>query len=484
MMNKMKILVVDDEQDYRETFKMLLESKNFDVQTAESADIALEKMHNEYFPLVLSDVIMPGTDGIEFLVKAKSQILKPFELILVTGYGNVQTAISAIKNGAFGFFIKSHNPEELLIEIEKARRSVEMKNKLSMYAQQNSNNTYLTTSKNARMSRMIELAKTIAPSNSNVLITGESGVGKEIIANIIHENSNRADMPFIAINCQSFSENIIESELFGHEKGSFTGALEKRIGRFEEASGGTIFLDEIGELSHSTQIKLLRVLESRMIERIGSNKSISVNFRLISATNKDISSNFQNFFREDLFYRLNTIELDIPPLRERKEDIDDLIYFFINYFKSSTKKIISAIDPYTMDFLKAYDYPGNIRELRNIIERLIVTSRNDILKIDENDRFMVHARDVKDIDLQNSNNSSSAVFPDGLTSKSYSPVSIDKCIFSDGVLLNYAESKKNFEKYYFKKVMEKFDGNITKAAEHINLSRRQLFNKINEFELK
>lgn len=483
-MSKMKILVVDDEEDYRETFKMLLESKNFTVETAESADIALEKMHSEYFPLVLSDVIMPGTDGIDFLIKAKNQILKPFELILVTGYGNVQTAIAAIKNGAFGFFIKSHNPEELIIEIEKARRSVEMKNKLSMYEQLSSQGSYISTSKNKKMNRVIELAKTIAPSDSNVLITGESGVGKEIIANIIHENSRRSNMPFVAINCQSFSEHIIESELFGHEKGAFTGALEKRIGRFEEANGGTIFLDEIAELSHSTQVKLLRVLENRTVERIGSNKSISVNFRLISATNKDIRSNSKNFFREDLFYRLNTIELDVPPLRERREDMDDLVYFFVNHFKNSTKKTISSISPSTMKFLREYDYPGNIRELRNIIERLIVTSRSDVLKIDENDMFVAYISPYSNSKEKDSSDLSSRTLDDAGTFQSNSSNVLDGCIFKNQNLLNYSEAKKNFEKYYFKEVMEKFDGNITKAAEYIDLSRRQLFNKLHEFKLK
>lgn len=481
-MSKMKILVVDDEQDYRDTFKMLLESKNFTVETAESADTALEKMHNEYFPLVLSDVIMPGTDGIDFLIKAKSEILKPFELILVTGYGNVQTAISAIKNGAFGFFIKSHNPKELLIEIEKARRSIEMKSKLSMYEQLNSRESYISTSKNKKMNNLIGLAQTIAPSDSNVLITGESGVGKEIIAKIIHENSSRANMPFVAINCQSFSENIIESELFGHEKGAFTGALEKRIGRFEEASGGTIFLDEIGELSHSTQIKLLRVLENRTVERIGSNKSISVNFRLISATNKDIRLNSQNAFREDLFYRINTIEINIPPLRERKEDLDDLIYFFVNHFKNSTKKTVSSISIPTMKFLKEYDYPGNIRELKNIIERLVVTSKSDVLKIDDSDMFVTYMTQSRQVTPENS--CSSANFETKNCSVSNATNSIDNYIFKNENLLDYADAKKNFEKYYFQRVMDNFDGNITKAAKYINLSRRQLFNKINEFELK
>lgn len=462
-MSKMKILVVDDEKDYRETFKMLLESKNFIVETAESADIALEKMHNEYFPLVLSDVIMPGTDGIEFLIKAKQEILKPFELILVTGYGNVQTAISAIKNGAFGFFIKSHNPEELIIEIEKARRSIEMKNKLSIYEQKNNNESYLSSSKNLKMNRLLELAKTIAPSDSNILITGESGVGKEIIAKLIHENSNRSNMPFIAINCQAFSDNMIESELFGHEKGAFTGALDKRIGRFEEANGGTIFLDEIGELSANTQVKLLRVLENRTIERIGSNKSISVNFRLISATNKDIYPETQDFFREDLFYRINTIELKVPPLRERKEDLEDLIFFFLNHFKENTKKHIDSIAPNTMDFLKTYDYPGNIRELKNIIERLVVTSKNNILSIEKNEFF-------ENLSFSNQAENLGASF--------------DNFVFKNENLMTYAEAKSTFEKYYFEKALEIFDGNITKAAEYIGLSRRQLFNKITEFELK
>ncbi|WP_242943769.1 sigma-54-dependent transcriptional regulator [Peptoclostridium litorale] len=460
----MKILVVDDEIDYRETFKMLLEGRNFTVETAESADVALEKMHNEYFPLVLSDVIMPGTDGIDFLIKAKSEILKPFEIILVTGYGNIQTAISAIKNGAFGFFIKSHNPEELIIEIEKARRSVEMKNKLSMYEKQSGDESYLSTSKNLKMNRVIELAKTVACSDSNVLITGESGVGKEIIAKLIHENSTRADMPFVAINCQSFSDNIIESELFGHEKGAFTGAFGKRIGRFEEASGGTIFMDEIGELSQSTQVKMLRVLENRSVERIGSNKSISVNFRLISATNRSITPGIQDFFREDLFYRINTIELNIPPLRKRKEDIEDLIFFFLNCFNKSTKKNISSISPSTMEFLKGYDYPGNIRELKNIIERLVVTSKGGILNMDYSDSF------------------DSKIKSDNSFSKDCG--SIDSFIFEGDNIISYSDAKKNFERYYFEKVMEKFDGNITKAADFINLSRRQLFNKITEFGLK
>lgn len=463
-MSKMKILVVDDEIDYRETFKMLLEGRNFTVETAESADVALEKMHNEYFPLVLSDVIMPGTDGIDFLIKAKSEILKPFEIILVTGYGNIQTAISAIKNGAFGFFIKSHNPEELIIEIEKAKRSVEMKNKLSMYEQQREDKTYLSTSKNLKMNRVIEIAKTVACSDSNVLITGESGVGKEIIAKLIHENSTRSDMPFVAINCQSFSDNIIESELFGHEKGAFTGAFGKRIGRFEEANGGTIFLDEIGELSQSTQVKLLRILENRSVERIGSNKSISVNFRLISATNGNITPGSQDFFREDLFYRINTIELNIPPLRERKEDIEDLIFFFLNRFNKSAKKNISSISPSAMEFLKSYDYPGNIRELKNIIERLVVTSKDGILNMEYSDLL------------------DSKVKSDNSFSKDCK--SMDNFILDGDNIISYSDAKKNFERYYFEKVMEKFDGNITKAADFINLSRRQLFNKITEFELK
>lgn len=463
-MSKMKILVVDDERDYRETFKMLLENKDYIVETAENADEALEKMHSEYFPLILSDVIMPGTDGIEFLIKAKLEIIKPFELILVTGYGNVQTAIAAIKNGAFGFFIKSHNPEELLIEIEKARRSIEMKNKISMYEQKNLNESYLSSSKNLKMNRILELARTIAPSDSNVLITGESGVGKEIVAKLIHEQSMRSNMPFIAINCQAFSDNMIESELFGHEKGSFTGAIDKRIGRFEEASGGTIFLDEIGELSANTQVKLLRVLENRSIERIGSNKSISVNFRLISATNKDVSPEVQNFFREDLFYRINTIELKIPPLRERREDLEDLIFFFLNYYKDNMKKNINSITPYTMNFLRAYDYPGNIRELKNIIERLVVTSKDNVLNIETSELF-------ENISVSDSSGNHSVSPPESL-------------IFNNDSLKTYSEAKADFEKYYFQKALGNFDGNITKTAEYIGISRRQLFNKISEFDLK
>ena len=463
-MSKVKVLVVDDEKDYRNTYKMLLESRNYKVETASSAKEALEKMHNEYFPLILSDVIMPETDGIDFLIKAKEEISEPFEIILVTGYGNIQTAITAIKNGAFGFFIKSHNPEELLIEIEKARKSVEMKNKLSMYKLYNDEKNFLLESKNSKMKSTIELAKKVSCSNSNIFITGESGVGKEVIAKFIHDNSDRANMPFVAINCQSFSDNIIESELFGHEKGSFTGAIERRIGRFEEANGGTLFLDEIGELSQNTQVKLLRVLENHMVERIGSNNNISVDFRLISATNKNIKPSTKCDFREDLYYRINTIEVNIPPLRERKEDLEDLIYFFLNRFNKSTKKNISQIDLSTMTFLKNYDYPGNIRELKNIIERLVVTSNGKIL--DMNSFTNMYS------DYISKNNSRNKINE------------IEKLIFNENGIFTFQEAKRNFEYIYFKILMDEFDGNITKAATHINLSRRQLFNKLTEFNLK
>lgn len=453
MNNQLKVLIIDDEKDYRQTYKMLLESRGFAATCASCVDEALEILNKEYFPLILSDVIMPGMNGLEFLEFVKKNFSNPMEIILVTGYGNVQTAVQAIKNGAFGYFIKNHNPEELLIEIEKAKRIIEMQGKLNSYQELQNNSNFIYQTKNPRMKELIKLVETIAATNSNVLITGESGVGKEVMAKLIHDKSERAKKAFIPVNCQSFSENIIESELFGHEKGSFTGAYEKRIGRFEEANGGTLFLDEVGELSHSTQVKLLRVLESKEIERIGSNKQIPVDFRLICATNKEMSNIIRgSLFREDLYYRINTIEMEIPPLRERKEDIEEMIFFFVNKFKKELRKDIVNIDDRTMAYLVNYQYPGNIRELKNIIERLMVTSQDKTLKLD---------------DLNEKSNCANK-----------------KNNQKNFQLKTYKEAKREFEIEYLTNVLAHFNYNITQAASFMQMSRRQLFNKITEYNLK
>ena len=447
-----RILIVDDDADYRETNRMLLTKKGYTIDVAASAEEAYKLMELDYYSLIISDIMMPGINGVQFLREVKERYNKNIEVIMVTGYGSIETAVQSMKIGAFGYFIKSHNPEELINEIEKVHKIFSLQN-MNEINKKSTKSKYLYTSRNKEMQNVYELAIKVADSNSNVLISGESGVGKEIIANMIHDNSSRANMPFIPINCQYYSAGLIESELFGHEKGAFTGATSMRIGHLEEANGGTAFLDEIGDINEETQVKLLRVLETKQIERIGSNKLINVDFRLVSATNKDMKKAVsEGKFREDLFFRINTIEIKIPPLRHRKEDLTDLIYFLINMFNKEMGKGIKDVDENTMQQLLNYNYPGNIRELKNIIERLIVLSNGSILK----GEIINYNKNI----LNQSENK-----------------------LNEQNFTTYKEAKRNFEIKYITDVLKKCNNNITHAAKFMNISRRQLFNKITEYNL-
>lgn len=452
MKNKFKILVIDDEKEHRDTLRMMLECNGYIVGEASSGEEAMDLMDGEFYPLVLCDYIMPGINGLEVLKRIKKIYSKSVEVIIITGYGDVESAVEAMKLGAFSYFIKGNNPEELLIEIDKARKMLTLQQKHSLMSRRREKKRYLYQSKNSKMREILTIIEDVANTNSNVLLLGESGVGKEVIAQKIHDMSDRANMPFIAINCQYFASNLLESELFGHEKGAFTGANEKRIGRFEEANGGTIFLDEIGEISTDIQVKFLRVLENKTIERMGSNKQIPVDFRLISATNKNLQEEVRKGnFREDLFYRINTITIEIPPLRERKEDIEDMIYFFIDLYKEELKKEVKQIDNETLNYLLNYHYPGNIRELKNIIERLIVLSKDGVLKMENLNLCSYPHKETK---------------------------------YRDSDILKYDEAKDKFEREYFYKALKHYDFNVTQTAEAIGISRRQLFNKITKYNLK
>lgn len=444
------ILIVDDERDYRETLAYLFETEGYSCKKASSAEEALEIAQVEYFHIVVTDIMMEGSSGIELLKKLKQQYHDEVEIIMVTGYGSIETAVETIKIGAFGYFIKSHDPEELIKEVEKARLVMEARRAPAIY--KNSVSADFVEGSSPRIKKLWGLVKTIAESNANVIITGESGCGKEIIAQQIHNLSSRSNKLFLPINCQSLPSNLIESELFGHEKGAFTGANELRIGKLEQCGGGTVFLDEIGDMDLAIQVKLLRVLENHKIERIGSNKAINVDFRVVSATNKDIKAQVQDGrFREDLWYRINTFEIHVPPLRERREDISEFVDFFIRKNTRDSGKTVNCIDEKTKNFLMEYDYPGNIRELKNIIERLfILTPAGGVLSIDS-----WHESYEKSI--------SPAVY------------AADK---------NYKDAKQDFERDYFRQVLKHADGNITAAARNIGLSRRQLFNKIQELGIK
>lgn len=449
-----KILIVDDEADYRETSKMLLEEFGYQVETAESGEEALKILEIEYYPLIITDIMMSGLNGIDFLQKVKSIYQQNVEVIMVTGYGSVETAVQTMKIGAFGYFIKSHNPDELILEIEKAKEVIDLKT-LNNLHRESRENKFLVASKNKNMQKVWELVDKVAESNANILIIGESGVGKEIIANEIHVRSPRKIKPFVPINCQHYPDKLIESELFGHEKGAFTGAVARRLGKLEETNGGTIFLDEIGEMDLGTQVKLLRVLENHAIERIGSNRSITVDFRLVSATNRDIYAAVEEgLFRKDFLYRINTIEIDVPALRERPEDIEDLIDFFIERFAKQTGKHIIGMEPESKEILLKYQYPGNVRELKNIIERMVILSSGGMLTLDNKKAYV--SENICNVQTINSVKTN----------------------------LSYKEAKQEFEKQYIKGVIEACGGNITHAAEKMGMSRRQLFNKITEYGIK
>jgi len=450
MVNDFRILVVDDEEEFREVYGIILEDKGYQVSTAVSGEECLLLLKDQKCDLVLTDLKMHGMDGIELLRNIKNEYPE-CEVILVTGYGTVESAVMAMKLGAFGYFIKGQDPEVLIKEIEKLVKMKRLEKENKVIRDKLIKFEYLLETDNKKFKEVLNIAEKAAKSNSNILILGESGTGKEVIAKYIHQCSPRRGQNFIAVNCQAFSEGVLESELFGHERGAFTGAVEKRIGRFEEADGGTLFLDEIGELSLSTQTKLLRVIENKTIERIGSNKSIKVDMRLICATNKNIIEEVKKErFREDLYYRINTITIEIPPLRQRREDIPKLITFFINRFQQEMKKKIISMEDGLEKVLINYDYPGNIRELKNIIERLVVLSDDGILR----------KKDLPDLNVQSGN---------------------DEGCFH---IKSLKEVRVEAEINHIKAVLDRCNGNISEAAELLDISRRQLFNKLVEYGLK
>ncbi len=442
------ILIVDDEADYRDTLSIFFEALGYSTEKVKSAEDALKLLDRKFFPIIVTDMMMDGMSGIDLLKIVKKEYADEIEVIMVTGYGSIETAVETIKTGAFGYFIKSHNPKELQEEVERAAKSMEIRKWKSIEA---SKMNFVVSSKNPKMAKIWALVEKLADSDANVLITGESGTGKEIMANRIHELSGRKNEAFVPINCQSIPASLIESELFGHEKGAFTGANESHKGKLEKGNMGTIFLDEIGDMSTDMQGKLLRVLENHQIERVGSNVSIDVNFRVISATNKPLSDMVkEGYFRGDLMYRINTFEIDIPPLRERREDIPTFVNYFTRRYVAKTGKCICGISEDTWQFLLNYNYPGNVRELKNMIERMVILAPKD---------GILHMDDKKGVGYLNE-------------------------IEDMGVVEPYRDAKRKWERNYIIGVLDKEYGNITKAADIMELSRRQLFNKMKELNIK
>lgn len=443
-----RILIVDDEIEYQNVLSVILKSNGFSVLTASGGLEALEKLKENDVSLVLTDLKMPGMDGLT-LIRRLKDIDPQIDIIVVTAYGTIDSAVEAVKYGADGYFVKSNDPEILLRDVHRLAKIRKLTTENRILKNQSSSEDYYLKTNNPRFAQILNVCEKAAESSINVLLTGESGTGKEVLAHYIHDHSDRSHEPFIPVNCQAFSEGMIESELFGHEKGAFTGAISQRIGRFEEANHGTIFLDEIGDLPEATQGKLLRTLENHTIERVGSNRTIALDIRLISATNKDLNQEIADKkFREDLFYRINTLTITIPPLRERREDIPDLIDYFIAKIQKEQKKIIHAISPDVIRRLTNYNYPGNIRELKNILERLVVLSENGTIC------------------------STATVFPEAVQWHE-SPKG-----------MNLRDARDLFEQDYIRSALVENNGKIGKTAESLGISTRQLHNLIAKYQIK
>ncbi len=438
------ILIVDDEFSVRDSLYKWFKTDGFNVDTAENADAALQKFKEKRWDIILLDIKMPGMDGIEFNRHIQS-IDKNIMVIIITAYPAVDTAVQAIKDGAFEYVSKPIDPDNLTHIIRNAiekrrlvKENVQLRQKIEDLT---SADDIVGTSSQLR--RVLKMVASVAKTDSTVMIRGESGTGKELIARAIHSNSMRRYAPIISINCGAFTETLLESELFGHEKGAFTGADRLRIGKLERANNGTIFFDEIGNISMKMQMDLLRVLDTKNFSRLGSEKSIEVDFRVISATNRDLEKAVkEGHFREDLYFRLNVVTIDIPPLRERREDIPLLARYYFNRYTRSMTKAIGDISPKAMEMLVNYDWPGNVRELRNVIERAIVVCDD---------------KKVRPSDL---------LFPFKLGSKQ-----------------KYGDSLEELEKNHIERILNRTEWHISQASEILKIDRTTLYNKIKKYNL-
>lgn len=380
-----KILIIDDERSIRNTLKEILETEDYEVEVAETGESGLEKANSTTYDLIFSDVKMPGMDGIEFLEKAKV----PCPVIMISGHGNIETAVEAIKKGAWDFMEKPLDLNHLLQMTKNAIAHGDLSSQLQQKTEElkairkqvGERNQMVGDSE--AISRVRDIINKVAGTEARVLITGENGTGKEVVAHLLHEQSNRASAPMVEVNCAAIPSELIESELFGHMKGSFTGAVKDRAGKFEQADGGTLFLDEIGDLSLAAQAKVLRALQENEITRVGSDKTTKVNVRVLAATNKNLQEEIEKGnFREDLFHRLNVIPIRVPALRDRLEDIPALTAYFTKQICSEQGWKEKNFTAGAIKALQQHAWPGNIRELRNVIERLIILGGEEISEED------------------------------------------------------------------------------------------------------
>jgi len=446
-----KVLVVDDDSLMKDFLKEALGRSDYSVDLASTGEEALEKIKDRDYDIILSDIRMPSMSGME-LLKVTREYVPDAKVVMMTAYGTVENAVEAMKLGAFDYVMKPFSADEIELVLKRAfeHKRLILENRLLRSELAGKYRFENIVGKSPQMQKIFELVEVVADSKATVLITGESGTGKELIAKAIHYNSSRKDGPFIKINCAAFPDGLVESELFGHEKGAFTGAIRKSEGRFELADGGTLLLDEVSEISPGLQAKLLRVLQEREFERVGSGQTIQVDVRIISTSNKNLREQIEKGkFREDLFYRLNVIPMHISPLRERKEDIPILAEHFLKKYNLENNRSIQGISQKVYEMFSEYPWPGNVRELENYIERAVVTAKGKVLTPSD--------------------------FPKELVlSKTY--------FFSEAIEVGC--SIYEAEKRLILKTLEAEGGNRTKAAEILGISTRTLRNKLQEYGLK
>ncbi len=450
------ILIVDDEKTICQSLDGILSDEGFQTSFAASGEECLEVIQEENPDLILLDIWMPGIDGLETLQQIKQ--LRPNQLvIMMSGHGTIETAVKATRLGAFDFIEKPLSLEKVLLSIQNALKIGQLvaENKA---LKEKIGRDYQMIGESPSIDQLKQQIKLAAPSSGWVLITGENGTGKELVARAIHQQSTRADKPFIEVNCAAIPEELIESELFGHEKGAFTGATAARKGKFDLANSGTLFLDEIGDMSLKTQAKILRILQEHKFERVGGNRTIEVDVRVIAATNKNLQREIeQGNFREDLFFRLNVLPFSVPPLRQRKDDIPRLCTHFLKYFCGKESRQIKTISQPALQALLGYDWPGNVRELKNLIERLVIMTPGNEIKV-------------------------------GDLPHSISPARMSKNSTQTGpehdMPASYREAKEAFEKRFLEEKLKKNSWNISRTAEEIGLERSNLHRKIKNYGIE
>jgi DNA-binding NtrC family response regulator len=447
MTKQARILIVDDEATMREALYDWLKEDGYEVGLAEGGRQAIAMAVEKNWDVILLDLKMPGMDGLETLRRLKAEdVDTDAEILIMTAYATVDTAVKAMKEGAFDYLVKPFAPDEIEMQIKKivAHRELVLENILLRQKLEERSEYDEIIGKSEPMQKIFDLISQVAPTDSTVLITGESGTGKELIAQAIHGNSQRCYMSFIAVSCGALPDSLLESELFGYEKGAFTGAEYTKKGRFELADNGTLFLDEIGDISFKTQVDLLRVLQQKAFRRLGGVEEIQVDVRILAATNRNLQKAIsENKFREDLFYRLNVISIHVPPLKERKEDIPLLVKAFVRKYCLEMNKEIVKIAPSALKVLMDYDWPGNVRELENVIERALVIGRGP---------------EIVTEDLP---------FPDKEFTAEIMP-----------------DSLKMMEKMHIRKILRKTHWNISRAARLLEIDRQTIYNKIEKYKIE